>query len=128
VVAARLFGPVLVSPTLCARLDEIAAAPDLAGFWLTDWPPEARARMDPFPGRDWAAIARLPSSPTGRTWTKWPAIQAWRDDRPEITTLVWCDEHLTPSRRATILPLLQQRGLRTLRRSGPVRSVRSVSR
>jgi hypothetical protein len=55
--------------------------------------------MDPFLGRDWAAIARLPSSPTGRTCTKWPALEAWLDDRPEITTLVWCDEHLTRSRR-----------------------------
>ena len=52
VVGGRLFGPVLVSPTPCARLDVIAAAPDVTGFWLTDRPPEARARMDPLPGRD----------------------------------------------------------------------------
>jgi hypothetical protein len=114
VVAGRLFGPVLVSPTLCARLDEIAAAPDVTGFWLTDWPPEARARMDPFPGRDWASIARPATNPTGQIWTKWPAMQAWLDDHPEITTLVWCDDHLTPSRRATILTRLEERGVRSL--------------
>jgi hypothetical protein len=114
VVAGRLFGPVLVSPTLCARLDVIAAAPDVTGFWLTDWPPEARARMDPFPGRDWASIARPPPSPTGRTWTKWPAIQAWLDDHPEITTLVWCDDHLNRTRRATVRSRLGERGVRNL--------------
>jgi len=114
VVAGRLFGPVLVSPTLCARLDELAAAPDVTGFWLTDWLPEARARMDPFPGRDWASIARPPPSPTGRTWTKWPAIQAWLDEHPEITTLVWCDDHLNRTRRATIRPRS------TVRRQKPI--------
>ena len=56
VVAGRLFGPVLVSPTLCARLDE----------------------------------------------------------HPEITTLVWCDDHLTRTRRATIRPRLEERGIRNL--------------
>jgi hypothetical protein len=115
VVAGTLFGPVLVSPTLCARLDEItAAAPDLAGFWLTDWFPETRARMDACPGRSWASIARPASTPTGRTWTKWPAMQAWLDDHPEVTTLVWCDDHLTRSRRATIRTRIEERGVRTL--------------
>jgi hypothetical protein len=53
-----------------------ADAPRLAGFWLADWFPENEARMDSFPGREWATIERPGTRSTARTWTKRPAVQA----------------------------------------------------
>jgi len=114
VVAGRLFGPVLVSPTLCARLDAIAAAPDVTGFWLTDWPPEARARMDPFPGRDWASIARPPEQPDGENLDEvagYPSVarRPPRDHDPGVVR-----RPLNRTRRTTIRPRLKERGIRNL--------------
>ncbi len=46
VVAGHVFGPVLVSPAMCARLDQIAASPNLLCGWLTSWSVEMRTAMN----------------------------------------------------------------------------------
>lgn len=100
VTAGHLFGPVRVSPALCERLDALAALPGVVPLWLTSWPAESRARMDPFPGRDWAAVIEqedfrdrvLDEDRLG--WWKWDALREWLHQRRDVTSLVWCDDHL----------------------------------
>lgn len=100
VVAGQLFGPVRVSPTLCRRLDALAALPHVVPLWLTSWPAESRARMDPFPGRDWPAVVEQgafhdPVIDEDRLgWWKWDALREWLQRHREVGSLVWCDDHL----------------------------------
>lgn len=106
VVAGHVFGPVLVSPGLCRRLDRLTARPAVEPVWLTDWDAEMRAAMDPFPGRTWQAIPRPWSDESGaaealkdnKPWWKLKALLAWLDERPGIRTVVWADDHLARPR------------------------------
>lgn len=100
--AGHVFGPVLVSPTMCARLDRLAQRPDLTCVWLTSWTPDMRAQMAPFPGRTWLDIGELhrdSAGGSGRTedaeWWKWQALRSWLDNKTTISTLVWCDDDIS---------------------------------
>jgi hypothetical protein len=93
VVAGQLFGPVLVSPTLCGKLDRLAQQPKVTVRWLTSWSAEMRAALSPFPGRTWPEITSGPDDPD-LGWWKWAALNRWLDDR-SIRRLAWCDDHLT---------------------------------
>lgn len=115
VAAGHVFGPVSVSPTMCARLDALEDHPDVACWWLTSWTSAMRAAMDPFPGRRWPVIAdgadigRIP----GRRWWKLTALTAWLEQHPETRRLAWCDDDLRPpARRSMVLRELESRGLR----------------
>lgn len=92
VVAGWAFGEVPVSPTLCARLDQLATAPGLICRWLTSWTPAMRQHMNPFPGQDWPDIPEVPET---EEWWKWTALDGWLRQHPGIERLVWCDDHLT---------------------------------
>lgn len=97
VEAGWAFGPVPVSPTLVARLDDLATTPGLTCWWLTSWSPAMRAHMDPFPGADWPDIPNLhgdPHAPESEEWWKWAALDAWLRDHSGIRRLAWCDDHL----------------------------------
>ena len=76
------------------ELDRAAARPGVTAVWLTDWHPDARARMAPFPGPDWPAIDRPQVAGGGRTWWKLPALERWLHEHQEIRTVAWCDDHL----------------------------------
>jgi hypothetical protein len=96
-VAGELFGPVLVSPTLCQRLDQLGQRPGVYAAWLTSWSAPMRAAMHPFPGRTWPQIPTPPdnlANKPGLAWWKWDALAHWLYDRP-IRRLAWCDDHLT---------------------------------
>jgi hypothetical protein len=104
VVAGRLFGPVLVSPALCAELDLIATTPGLTCLWLTSWPSESRAGMSPFPGATWATLASRtedearpapdPGLEGGLGWGKWSVVESWLSGHPGVRTVIWCDDGL----------------------------------
>jgi len=53
VEAGTVFGPVLVSPALCDRLDALAEILGVSCWWLTSWTAQMRARMNPLPGAHW---------------------------------------------------------------------------
>ena len=94
-VSGTVFGPVLVSPTLASRLDELHRPPGVTCWWLTSWTSEMRAAMSFFPGRRWPVLAepdpaRLPS----RGWWKLAAMEAWLDSHPEVSGVAWCDDDL----------------------------------
>lgn len=115
VVAGQLFGPVFVSPKMCARLEVIANRPDLSPWWLTMWTGDMRAAVDPFPGRRWPSIPTQPYHVAGRTWWKRVALEAWLAGHPQVRTLVWCDDHLRASARSrAIRRWLEDRGLDAL--------------
>ena len=112
--AGHLFGPVTVSPAMCARLDALEDHPDVACLWLTSWTPKMRAAMDPFPGRSWPPIAdgRDIGRIRGRRWWKLTALIAWLEQHPETSRLAWCDDDLRPpARRGMVLRELERRGL-----------------
>jgi hypothetical protein len=90
----RVFGPVLVSATLCARLNALHALPGVECWWLTSWSSEMRAAMRAFPGRDWGVIAEPPTQPGSRGWWKLKAIAEWLSGRPDVKSIAWCDDHL----------------------------------
>lgn len=94
VIAGWAFGPVPVSPTLCARLDHLAQQPDLTCLWLTSWTPKMRANTRPLPGRDWPHV---PTATHDHDWWKWSDLETWLSQHPEITRLVWCDDDLAYS-------------------------------
>ena len=94
VVAGQVFGDVLVSPTLCRRLDQLSERPHLTALWLTSWPAEFREQMNPFPGRTWPQITSQPNDPD-LGWWKWSALLRWLDNHPTVQRLAWCDDHLT---------------------------------
>lgn len=107
-------GPVLVSPTLCERLDALAALTVVTPGWLTSWDAEMRAGLDPWPGPDWPTVAGVARAPR-RMWWKQAALEAWLDARPEVTALVWCDDELqAPSRRAALTRRFEERNIEAL--------------
>mgnify|MGYP000212193544 FL=1 len=136
VVAGRLLGPVLVSASLCVRLDALAQVPGGRSWWLTDWDAEMRSSMRPFPGRDWPSIAgpeegriraheRAGKAWDLKPWWKWWALDAWLDDNYDVSTIVWCDddlgrkldqgeasEHAEQTRGEFCATRLQERGIR----------------
>ncbi len=113
-VAGSLFGPVYVSPSMCARLEAVASRPGVSSWWLTSWDQQTRDSMDPFVGRSWPALATATTA-AGEGWWKWDAVQAWLDQGNVSRRLVWCDDHLSPpARRDTIRQRLHDRGVDTL--------------
>lgn len=108
--AGHLFGPVLVSPALIGHLDAMAELPGVTCLWLTDWSPEMRAAMDPFPGRRWPSLHRENAPAGDRGWWKLAALEAWLSSRvaedravgPEASfgSVVWLDDDLRPGGRA----------------------------
>ena len=113
VVAGDVSGPVLVSPTLCARLDALSQMVGVSCVWLTSWSAEMRARVHPFPGRNWPVVPD-PVDPLLREdeWWKLAALEAWLDGRPEVRDLAWCDDHLLGDRPSAARRNLGSRGLR----------------
>jgi hypothetical protein len=99
VVAGHVFTPVLVSPTMCTRLDELEQTPGVSCWWLTSWTAEMRAHMDPFPGRGWPSIGEPPHR-IGRRWWKLDALTSWLQRHPEIRSIAWCDDRLRPPARS----------------------------
>ena len=79
VVAGNVFGPVYVSPTLCARLDALGNLPNVQCLLLTSWTAEMRSGMSPFPGRRWEEVAEQPLRSTGRLRH---LIRTWSDRKP----------------------------------------------
>lgn len=112
VVAGRVFGPVIVSPTMCTRLDQLNRVPGVDCWWLTSWDAEMRERMDPFPGREWPVITDLADAwVKARGWWKFDAVGAWLDRNPQVQGLAWCDDHLRGGRPPAIRRRLAQRGI-----------------
>lgn len=102
VTAGNVFGPVLVSPTLCEHLDALAELPGVQARWLTSWSKEMRDAMQPFPGRTWPTIADEDAG-SGRRWWKLTALEAWLEEHPEVTSACWLDDHLrSPARAASV--------------------------
>ena len=115
VVAGNVFGPVYVSPTLCARLDGLATLPHLSCWWLTSWTAEMRASMHPFPGRDWPVLAEQPEGSRGRRWWKLVAVEHWLTEHQEVRAVAWCDDALTSgARRAAIRRRFHDRSIEFL--------------
>lgn len=110
VTAGHLFGDVHVSPALVGHLDTLAAVPGVSCLWLTDWSPDLRARMDPFPGRTWPALTRDAAPPGARGWWKLTALEEWLTDRLEeagpgggkdiFRSVAWLDDDLRSGSRA----------------------------
>lgn len=115
VVGGDVFGPVRISPTLCARLEELSRTPGVSCWWLTSWSVEMRAGMHTFPGRDWPVVAE-PSVATGpeQGWWKLAAVEIWLERHPELSAFAWCDDHLRGGRPAAIRRRLSPRGVETL--------------
>lgn len=115
VTAGRVFGPDLVSPALCERLDAIADRPGVQCGWLTSWSEEMRAAMQPFPGRHWPTTADQESVSSGQRWWKLVALEAWLEGHPEIASVCWLDDHLrNPARAASVRRRLALRGVDAL--------------
>lgn len=116
-VVGNVFGPVLVSPTLCSRLEGLDRMPDVSCWWLTSWSAEMRGSMSGFPGRDWPVVAELDLRPgsvdAGRrgVWWKLRAVEDWLDRHPEIRHVAWCDDHLRGGRPAAVRRRFAARGL-----------------
>lgn len=109
VTAGNVYGPVLVSPILCERLDALGERPAVQAAWLTSWSQEMRHAMEPFPGRTWPTIADE-ATVTGRRWWKLTALEAWLDEHPEVTSVCWLDDHLrNPARAASVRRRLASR-------------------
>lgn len=103
--AGYLFGPVLVSPTLSRRLEDLHQRDGVECCWLTSWTAEMRADMTGFPGRrpnrEWRAVVDgVPvnvsddSEPEGAGWWKLDALLEWLRANPDITAIAWLDDHL----------------------------------
>lgn len=102
-VAGRVFGPVVVSPAMCRRLDELARDPGIESAWLTSWSHEMRRAIKPLPGADWPEVARVGGLDDDEvSWWKWHALRAWLNPRPQLTRLAWCDDHLTEDHLADL--------------------------
>lgn len=110
VVAGKVFGPVLVSPELCTRLDRLNETPGVRCMWLTSWTPEMRAAMRPFPGRDWPVVATYMFQPY-RTWWKLAALDEWIGHNPTVSAIGWCDDELRGGRIAAARRRIAARGL-----------------
>lgn len=116
VVAGTVFGPVMVSPMLCRRLDSLAAVPGVECVWLTSWDEDMRAGMDPFPGPGWVTVAGPEEALTmpDDAWWKLTALEGWLDTHPEVTAVAWCDDHLRGGRPAAIRRRFAARGVDVL--------------
>lgn len=102
--AGHVFGPVLVSPAMCRRLDELAHGPEIECAWLTSWSREMRQAMNPFPGPDWPDVPPAGGLDNDGGWWKWNALWAWLLLRPQLTRLAWCDDYLTDEYLAEVEP------------------------
>jgi hypothetical protein len=115
VVAGHVFGPVTVSPTLCTRLDALAATPGVSCWWLTSWTTQMRQSMHPFPGPHWPVVADGPqAAATDDGWWKLQALESWLNSHPEVASVAWCDDHLRSDHRAAAQRSLAARGVRSL--------------
>lgn len=111
-LAGAVFGPVIVSPELCARLDALARKADTTCWWLSSWTDEMRQSLRPFPGRDWPDVADASTfRSTSPAWWKLQALESWLDQHPELTALAWCDDHLQGERRARARRALSRRAV-----------------
>lgn len=90
----RVFGPVLVSPTLISRLDALHALTGVECWWLTSWTSEMRGRMRAFPGEGWSVLAEPDQQSKEPGWWKLNAVCEWLRDRPDVKSIAWCDDHL----------------------------------
>lgn len=127
--AGDLFGPVIVSPSLCERLDHLAAHPFVDPWWLTSWTSSMRGAMRPFPGTSWRAAVD-PQNPdtyrgrptllfAGESWWKWEALARRVLTQENLVGVVWCDDHLggpdaTGSLKDGVQAELDRRGLDSL--------------
>lgn len=107
----RVFGPVLVSATLSARLNALHALPGIECWWLTSWSSEMRAEMRDFPGRDWGVIAEPPTQSGSRGWWKLTAVAEWLSGCPNVNSIAWCDDHLRGGRPRMVRRVLAGRGV-----------------
>lgn len=116
VTAGNLYGPVVVSPTLCRCLEELNSRPGVSCWWLTGWTRRMRAGLHPFPGKDWpVAVAeqQIPSF-AGHRWWKLAALEAWLDCHPEIRAVAWCESYLRGGRPAAVHRRLHAHGVDSL--------------
>jgi hypothetical protein len=109
--AGRVFGPVLVSATLSARLNALHALPGVECWWLTSWSSEMRVAMRDFPGQDWGVIAEPPSRLGSRGWWKLDAVVEWLSAHPDVKSIAWCDDHLRGGRPRKVRMVLAGRGV-----------------
>ena len=105
-----VFGPVLVSPTLVARLDELHRHPGVECWWLTSWSSTMRARMDLFPGRDWGAVAEGGDFPWRHGWWKLDGLAGWLSTR-NLTSMAWSDDDLRGGRPGAVHRMLSTNGV-----------------
>lgn len=111
VVAGDVFGPVYTSPTMCARLDRLAEQPGVTCWWLTSWPEQMRTAVAPFPGRAWPAINIEADLPHASRWWKLEALRQWLESHDEVTSLAWCEDHLSAPRAEVTRRWLAQLGV-----------------
>jgi hypothetical protein len=114
VVAGDVFGPVYTSPTMCARLDRLAAQPGVTCWWLTSWSEQMRTAVAPFPGRSWVDFGTAEEPLPPSRWWKLQALQQWLGSHDEIRSLAWCEDHLSPSRTEVTKRWLTHRGVESL--------------
>lgn len=105
-----VFGPVLVSPTLVARLDALHRHPGVECWWLTSWTSTMRARMDLFPGRDWGVVAEGGDFPGSHGWWKLECLAEWLSAR-SLTSLAWADDDLRGGRCGAVHRVLSVAGV-----------------
>lgn len=102
-VGANGFG-IRYSPTLVARLNALAARPNVQMHWLTTWEHDARTELSPKIGLDgehWPVIGTELhySNELGDGWWKWHAIRDFVDEN-QPTRVIWIDDDLTYDRKA----------------------------
>lgn len=115
VLAGHVFGPVVVSPELCARLDALARNADTSCWWLTSWTVPMRESMHPFPGRHWPDVADVSTFESASpAWWKLRALESWLDQHSELAALAWCDDHLRGGRLAQTRRALARRAVQGL--------------
>lgn len=116
VVAGSVFGPVMVSPTLCRRLDALATLPGVECVWLTSWDARMRAAMQPFPGSTWRTVTgpEEASALPNKGWWKLAALDTWLASQRDVEAVAWCDDHLRGGRPAAARRRLARRGLDVL--------------
>lgn len=104
VVAGRVIGPVLVSRSVCTRLDALHRLPGVECRWLTSWTQEMRSDMSPFPGRDWKAVMEADdpraTAPGSSCW-KQRALETWLERHLNVHAVAWCDDDLRGGRLHT---------------------------
>lgn len=115
VIAGDVSGPVLVSPTLCARLDALSRMVGVSCVWLTSWSADMRARVHPFPGKNWPVVPDpVDAFLIEGEWWKLAALEAWLESRREVSDVAWCDDHLLGDRSSAARRNLGSRGVRSL--------------